>query len=1624
MSFLTLTDAKKRTSSPRYKSRRSRSPSPTKKRSSSGNNTSSTSSSSSRRRRTSRAKAKRSPTSPGQGLSSHKQQPPAKRKSSGKHSSARTSAKSGGAHPLLLKQPTSTAPLDSIDIIPIPGPSANRFLPPAPVRISPNDSHRPGRPSGGKSRDLSHDHHQEAAGELKLHIGEGTSQKHDTASSSRSSSSSSIHPLMDLNFTSRQIPREQSLFTSSVSSGIPIASGSKSNATSPSTDSFVLDFKTSQSKSPDFVPLRLSPAPRDTATPVSLSQPEKSALPFSSFFQTSSPRPAVGVSDSYLKNGPRSSPSTKKIAVRSLESLDTPSQYIDTDSDNEGGLVIDESFVSQNGSEASPEKDKSSLEHKIETPSTLVGSLSSSMTSLSDMKPPSSPDCEIINVDTVDSVSSLSSQLKAVSGSDREHCATPELITGSNELSKSSILPLIGARQVKTPSGTDSDHRANTPDSIASRDSSKSSVLAHMSARHHNTMPATKRARKLASTVINAKLVKKLVEGDEMEQDLLRRFFKAVVLVTEHLKWNYKGKPAASTFLSYYKKIFHGFVTGTLVQRENAPADIFKNELKALHVKCGQNISKWKEHLQCYILRASTLPKNKGDMENFMNKRTLMENVKAKSPVVSLDTPDSDTDRPINPRKAKPLPLTPPIATIQHQAHSSFDWDKPTDPRKVKPLSQPLPTKPVRSAFTPVINTSSPSTIKSLPSSVPEDSITRKLASPKKPVTLLTDQSATQVHLGEHCPDSYMFKPLSTESEHDQKDYSLFGVDHSADYSLDSELDRAPIGFISGSSSFMPSNEALVVIDLVGDDLQDSCLPQPTGSGIADEEQSLAGEKVSMDIVLSSTKEDNGDTARVVSQPEPAMVNVESKIKKAVADVISGGDSGVKDDLGSIESSNKLDAPSEPRASSVDLTTASESCDSSKEDGEIISSSPSPAPSPPPEKGTISPVVPMAYGDPERWRRFDSRERELSRQRRRHVSHQSSRSHSRSPSPGGQRREFSPKRFLSRRRRRYRSRSRSWSRNRGSRSHDRRRRSMSRDHRSRSHDRRSRDGRYHSSRMRSRSPQSPVQRLRDQKSHVSDKSQRRTSRSDREKDGKGSTDSEDELEVLKREALASMKQTLAEHTDGDQSVKSSAHEELSTEVKFNDQRKSDMELCSQSSGEEGTREEQLRDGVEIDDYREKDMELCSQSSGEEGERGEEGEADMELCSESSGEGYTKGVSTNKDRETGKMEKGCESSKGNILGDKEDSVVDGRSMVEVSLGDLGDAAIVESNAGSSQQTDKLVLSKEDVQRDYDVTARQDESSPPDNTLQSQEEKTDDHSLTSQHVGPTSPGQAPVARSVSAPSSSLGGKSPAHTVGPPMILPSPTTDKQSMARTQSFSKSPSATTQPSATKNNRPSAIATKTSKVPTNVAATVKTTQPSLIKASTSKTGQPSASKTTTAPLATNSQQTVATTKAKQLSAANVKISQTPSVKAAQASVKTTQAQSVKTSQALSSKAVQGKASQVSSVQKASQAVTAKTNQGQSLKAVQSTAASVAKTSTAVKSLKKSLSCSSSRSGSKANSPCLSPTHTPSPGPSGINDSVGMGGASSSDVRMRQRSESCVKVCTLYTVTYKMHFLVN
>ena len=1549
------------------------------------------------------------------------------------HSDDLTLPTSSRVHPLHRRHSADRigAAKSTTDSVPVPGPSANRFLPPAPVRSSTNDPSPGPPPGGGKSRGLSsHDLHcQEAASEFNSSVDRGVDRQKqapsDTGISSphSSSPSPSIPTLMDLNFRKKIPPQEQSLSASSDSIGMPKAL--TSSTISPAEGSSVVNLENSNSsKSADVVSLPpLSGVPKDPTFPPPLSQPVKDALPFSGFFETDSPRPAVGVSDSYLSGGQKSSPRMKNIVICSSESSDTLCPDVDTDSDNEGGLIIDESFVSQNRNESSPEKDKSI--HESEKLSTLGGGLSSSITNVSDIiehkEPPSSPDCEILSISTVDSISSSSSiqHSKALhSSTTRGHRATPELTSSGSERSKSS-------------------------------------VLASLSARHQSIMPAAQRAKKLASNAIGSEFVKKLLEGDEMEQDLLRRFFKAVVLVTERLKWKYKNKPATTIFMSYYKKVFHGFVTGSLSQRLNVPADLYKQELKALKEKCGSCVSKWKEQLQRYILRAGTLPKEKKDLDAFVkNQKTLMEGVEVTNVIRLSSASDSDGDRPVDPRKAKPHPSgppttvatvqekarpssdstdphkakphppSPPTTTIQPKSHAGSDSDGSSDSHKARPLPLPphstSPSKSLRpsSAFTPVISTSSPSNNYS--SSKLSDSRAKLATSPKKPITLLHGQST-------HTESSCTFKPLhSMPSESDEKEGgSLFTVDRSADYSLDPELEagRGPDGFRSHSSSSSTisvpsSSEAMFVIDLVGEDLAGPyvCPPQ-VSSDRADEEQSLAGEKVTMDVVLS-----------VTDQPGPSKVNVMAE--EAASDTV--GAETTKDNL---SSSSKLDTMSERQVSSVDLTTTtSESYDSTTEteDGEIISSSPSPAPSPPPEKRTAP--LPTAYGDPGRWRGVNSREKELSQQRHRHLSYRTRSSRSRSSSP--QRRGSSPNRFC--RRRRYRSRSRS--RSRMLRSHDRRRRSMSRDRRSRSHDcrsrsrdrqsrshdLRSRDRRYHRSRTRSRSrgkSKSPVRRPHSQKSNSAEKAQRRASRS---KDEKGSTDSEDELEILKREALASMKQMAAGST-----AKSTS-----------------------------TEEEHSIEGDNIGERGEADMDLCSQSSGdrEEGERGGgEGETDMDLCSDSSGEGDGEGGM----RETGKMDDG--SSQGNVVGGKEgnnSAMIDGSNRIEVSFGDPVNASAVQSEAvwKNLQTGDKLELSEEDFVVDYDVSARlQDKPSGADTltcTSQAEKKKSEDQSSAAQGAEPTThiptwglPATT-VGRSVSAPSRApLGDKSPTpHTMGSPAMkqsLPSAMTGEQSVSTSESSDQSsvaasssqssagiksssePSARnlSQSSTAKNSQPSSITEKPpSAVPTRSkssdilsktgqpSSTVGSTQPSLSKASTGKTTTsqpPAATKAGTASVATNSQQTVvASTKARQLSTA----------KATQ--VKTSQPSSVKASSVKSSQSALGKASQPSSLgQKAGQAAASKTVQMQGL-------SSKVADSGAVKSLKKSLSHSSSRSGSKANSPCLSPTHAPSP--SGSTDSQEMGGAvggaSSSDARVRHRSGSCVKVCTYQK--NKSHFWYN
>ena len=483
---------------------------------------------------------------------------------------------------------------------------------------------------------------------------------------------------------------------------------------------------------------------------------------------------------------------------------------------------------------------------------------------------------------------------------------------------------------------------------------------------------------------------------------------------------------------------------------------------------------------------------------------------------------------------------------------------------------------------------------------------------------------------------------------------------------------------------------------------------------------------------------------------------------------------------------------------------------------------------------------------------------------------------------------------------------------------------------------------------------------------------------------------------MKREALASMKQMTA----GD-AVKST-----------------------------NTQEEYLRDGVENDYVSERgeaDMDLCSQSS--EGERGEgEGEADMELCSESSGEGDEEGVSSIDvgGRETGKIDDG--SSQGNIAGDSSNVIVDDSNGIEVTVGEPVNASATQSAAvWKNQQTGgRLELSEEDFIVDYDVAARpQDKPSTADTlTSLAEKEKINEQNSTTvpaTHIPAQTLPATTVGRSVSAPSRARG-----PTAAMKQSLPSATTGKQSVPTSESSNQSPAApsisqssavimtSSEPSASqsstaKNSQPSSVAekppsavptrSKSSDIPSKTgqpSSAVDLTQPSLFKASTSKTTTiqpPVATKTVTGSVPASSQQTaVASTKARQ-----------PSSTAKATQVKTSQPPSVKASSVKSSQSALGKASQPSSLgQKAGQAAGSKTGQTQGL-------SSKVADSGAVKSLKKSLSRSSSRSGSKANSPCLSPTHAPSP--SGSTDSQGVGGASSSDVRVRHRSGSCVKVCT-------------
>ena len=1182
-------------------------------------------------------------------------------------------------------------------------------------------------PPHGEHSDSSHDHHQEAGEFLfDFKVSENTLEQ-DSLDTSQSSAST-IPPLMELDFFGRHISQDQSLFRSPTTIGIPV-SGSRphSETRSLASPSFLVNLDASHSTGSDGVALLLGKGSMDSRTPfppAPLSEPDKNTLPFSTFFNTnsSSPQlPTVGISDASVGDRQRS----PLLRICSVETADAQPKHqdVDVDSDNEGGLVIDESFVSIDEAEVSPEgevehaeKEDQVSERTLPTHTNSVPLSSAQLHSIQSQEEAKSSDCETISVTTVTSVSS---RCDVTSGSEAEPCSTP----------------------TSSVSGTPS----TTPLKANSRQDSL------RVSRRHDVLPASQRARKVAAGIIGTVLVDQLVSDSNSEHDLLRRLFKAVVLVTERLKWRYKSKWATPYFILYFNRAFKGFATSTLTRQRNTPTELFKAELKALKKVCGSDVSKWKEQIQRYVLLANTLPKEKKDLDAWVKKLT--EPKTASTPTAS---------------GTSTLPTSAQLST--GQVCPSSVSDKPTDPRSARrhPPHTSLIHSHGASAFTPVFKSTDAGTssTKPVPSSAsgkaapttvqsakPTGTTVNLVPSPTKRVVIVSDQATTSVHTSG--TTSCMFKPVTTATTSDESSKNpecgvpLFAEDRSGDYSLDPDLHMHVDGLHSGPSSGSHSvlaNESkessasseLFTDSLVGK-IQDSRRVATKSAGSFEgEKQTLAGEKVSMNIVLSSSKSLSETGSTIANQPgdqrssnvreQNSMVDKQpglnlsgeaantnqssaietSKVSSPKTAKSTATSSEVMGNLDSKEPSTHSGTmhTTEIQSFTSDLAT-SESYDTSTENdpnrrslspGEIVSSSPSPVP----EESRALSNVPLAYRSPDVW---------MSHERQRCLSRRSSHSTCRSPSPFCQRRGSSERFYGRLSRFRSRSRNRIPSARRRSRSYERRthRRSLSHDRRSRSRDRRSHDRRrYSRSRSRGRS-RSPKRRLRSRRSRIrstsgerhhrqsppTKRSRKQSSRSEHhhaDKHDRASTDSEDELEVLKREALASMKPQAAGNTQLSKSAVSVQSEKLCVQKEVSQISALTERACETIGGGEA------------------DMDLCSISCDSAGG----GEAEMDLCSTSSEEGGRVGVmDTGTDGIPGKVEEVAGvlhvGGRDSMLSTEEQKAVSGnndnvnmtsaamldattvqgelrqeKSTVDLSVGNIPDSSVVRQGQPSSEE----------------------------------------------------------------------------------------------------------------------------------------------------------------------------------------------------------------------------------------------------------------------------------------------------------------------------------------------------
>ena len=896
---------------------------------------------------------------------------------------------------------------------------------------------------------MSHDHHRQSS------FTPDNSKKKQTSTTTQPSSLSMSK--QKVRTQSVQSKSDKPLFSSTV--GIPLSESDRSS--SPTTLPFFIDLGSSSvGVEPKSVAQPVSDGSKSSGVPLfptPLSQSDENTLPFSNFLSSHSP----------------SQRTTNRVST-------TPLATESTDSENECGLVIDESFVSP---EVTPKKNEEKLTSSKSTDSVLLSSDTLQPID-SHQETPGSPDCQIISVTTV---------APAVPSSGR----ALESTTGDTS---SQPLKVVQVKEV--------------------------------------LLPSTRRAKNLAATVLDKTLVDELMSIGGVNNNLLKRFYDAIMTIVQCLTWKVYKKSTVDLFVPYFKQAFEGYVTATITTIYcDKWQTLFKDELQALMTRCGTDVSKWKEQITRFVLLVNTLPKKKSDLNDFLLKKgpSLSNSLVAKwKTLLSLAQKKTASSAP------HVASLTPSVGLQPHRS----------------------------SAFTPIITTatsSASSRTKVIPSSFagPIDSV-------NQPKCTYTTSCTFQPVL--------TIPPSDKSAQIDECNaFPLSAKGQSGDYSVNSEPGKA-----QQKPTTTTKGKCVLSVETTSSQPCDGKAQKtsPSSKTANNVEQGLVGERVSMKVVWSGSAEQM--TTDVVKQAKASKEDGSSKTlatSKPLKDTKKlppVKTSKASEELTPVKPVNilKENSRSKPTATSkLDTVTRASYCSTSesrvvsnksaatndltnavsctKEEGDVFRKrslspgeiiSPSPEPEARTEKKSTSPTVPLAYKNPEKWSRLGSYERELQSFSRRHS--QSSSGY-RSPSPERSYRRYD--RFSSRSRDRvsppYRSRSRS--RDRG--------RSRRRDHRSRSHDKWSRDWRRYS-RSRSKSPRRKFSsyKSRDRREsgsiHRSSEVERRMS-----KHRKISAESDYELELLKKEALASMKQQqkTGSAQDGDSDGKG-------CDV--------DMEICSILSG--------------------------------------------------------------------------------------------------------------------------------------------------------------------------------------------------------------------------------------------------------------------------------------------------------------------------------------------------------------------------------------------------------------------------------------------------------------------------